>query len=117
MLVYHKEPKGYMSFGSLRVYGRQYAYGTMGPTDVPKKIYDEYKRYFIDAEYTREWLERKYKHEFPDVKFTVDSLQRLKWNIMVRVAKGVGVEFAGRANVKPTVSERYALKKSILSYL
>lgn len=113
MLVYLKEPMGYTVLDGFRVYGRNYAFGTIGPVNLPYDVYGKNKDILVEAKYTKDWLERKYGKQFPDISFTSKDLDTLDFNIMSEVANLIGIKHH-RGRGKPTDTERRALKRSIL---
>lgn len=117
VLVYLKEEMGYTQIEGYRVYGKKYAYGSFGPVDLPADLYKKNKAILEDAKYTREWLEEKFNKKFPAIAFTVDDLYKMKFSAMVEIAKLMGIKYAGVTGKNPTVRERHALRKSIISFL
>lgn len=93
MLVYHKEPMGYIQLGLQRVYGKHYCKGRFGPTDLDYNIWQNNKDILIEAEYTKEWLENKYKKEFPPIEFKISTLKNLDDRTLKQLAILVGVKF------------------------
>lgn len=115
MLVYLKEQMGYGSIEGQRVYGRKYARGTFGPTDIPYSLWEKHKNCLAPGEYTSKWLETKYKKQFPDIVFTIDSLKELDDSMLSSIAKLVGVLFVDKPyNRSMDLIERRALIKSII---
>lgn len=111
MLVFLKDDMSYTTIGGLRVYGKKFSYGSFGPTDVPIEIYKEKKNVLSEAEYTKEWLDAKYKCEFPDVSFMLSELYKINIYDLINIAKCVGITYhKGR---KITVSEKLALCRAI----
>ena len=117
MLVYLKEPMGYTELDGYRVYGCKYAYGSFGSTDLPMAIYKKYKDRLEHAQYTTEWLEKKFNRPFPKLAFTIDSLYKMDFLVLVEIAKLVGIDYRVRAKKNPTVIERNALRRSVISFL
>ena len=113
MLVYLKNPMGYTTIDGKRVYGKKFAYGTFGPTDISIDAYEKYKDILEDAEYTKEWLENKYKANFPDIKFTINTIKNLDYKNLALLAKLVGVKYHKGVKRKITRAEKNALVRSI----
>lgn len=117
MLVYFKEPMSYTIIDGYRIYGRRYAFGTFGSTDVPESIYRENRAALIDAEYTNQWLERKFKRPFPPISFTINNLYEMEDERLIKLATLVGVKCVYPKTHELTVKQRHALRKSIIYFL
>lgn len=117
MLVYLKEPMGYTQISEYRIYGKKYAYGSFGPTNIPYDLYKANYDILEDAHYTKRWLDSKFKREFPHISFTIQDLYKMDFSLMVEIAKLVGVKYTGSLKKEPTTSEKHALRKSIISFL
>lgn len=117
MLVYLREEMGYTQLDGYRIYGKKYAYGSFGPADLPIELYKKNKKILEDAKYTKAWLDKKFGKDFPAISFTVDDLYKMKFSSMVEIASLMGIKYAGPTNKNPTVRERHALRKSIISFL
>lgn len=117
MLVYFKEPMSYTIIDGYRIYGRRYAFGTFGSTDVPESIYRENRAALIDAEYTNQWLERKFKRHFPPISFTINNLYEMEDERLIKLATLVGVKCVYPKTHELTVKQRHALRKSIIYFL
>lgn len=115
MLVYLKSPMGYTTLDGIRVYGKYYNYGSFGPSDIPFQTYKRHKDILEDAVYTKEWLESKFKKEFPDISFTVQDIFGLDSKTLISLARLVGVNYT--SNKELTINERYSLRKSLISFL
>lgn len=117
MLVFLREPMGYTQLDGHRVYGRKYAYGSFGPTDLPTDLYKKHKDILEDAKYTKVWLDNKFKQNFPDIAFTASDLYRMDFEAMVDIARKMGIKYVWTTNKKPTTKERHALRRSIIAFL
>lgn len=117
MLVYLKEPMGYTQLDGYRVYGRKYAYGSFGSTDLPVATYKKYKEILEDAPYTQGWLESKFNKSFDGYCFRIRDLYSMSFEDMIKLARLVGINYVERGRHEPTVKERNALRKSIVAFL
>lgn len=117
MLVYFKEPMGYTVVDRFRIYGRKYAYGSFGSTDLPVDVYHEYRGLLEDAEYTTDWLEKKFKRQFPPISFTILHLYEMEDNRLIQLAGLVGVRSTYGKSQELTIKQRHALRKSIINFL
>jgi len=115
MLVYLKSPMGYTQIGPYRIYGRKFAYGIFGSTDIPRTIYSENQNILDEADYTKEWLEEKFNIEFPNVSFKLSKLHNLTNKQLIDIARGVGIKYI--KNDKLNRKEKYAICRSIYNIL
>jgi len=113
MLAYLKSPMGYTQIGPYRIYGRKFAYGRFGSTDIPKKIYDEHKNILEEGEYTQDWLEEKFEIDFPSVSFKLSQLYKVAPRTLIKIARCVGIDYI--KNSRLTNAEKRALCRSIAS--
>jgi len=111
MLVYLKNSMGYTSIGGIRVYGKKYAYGSLGPADIPAKLFKENKSILEEAYYTKEWLSKRFGANFPDVNFRLSDLAKLDLDIIIDIAKCVGIDYIKSKNTSP--AEKRAIIKTI----
>lgn len=111
MLVFLKEDMGYIKLGNYRIYGKKYSYGRMGPTDIPYDIYKEYNNILECAEYTKEWLDKKFNTEFPDISFLLKDLKKIDTDTLIQIANCVGIKYIKSRWMKP--NEIRALCRSI----
>ena len=111
MLVYLKSNMSYTVLGGQRVYGRKFAYGSLGPTDVSMDIYKENKDILEEAEYTKKWLDNKFGKEFPNISFKPSELYRLDMDVLTHIARGVGIKYFRRR--KTSIQEKRALCRAI----
>lgn len=116
MLVYLKQPMGYTSVDNKRVYGKCYAYGAFGPTNISMEAYAEHKNILIEAEYTKDWLDKKYNEDFPDTTFKLSELNKIDYATLSKIANLVGIKHH-KSRRKPTTSELIALRRSVAAAL
>jgi hypothetical protein len=103
---------GYTSIGSKRVYGKKFSYGSMGPTNITKKLYEQHKDKLTETEYTSTWLEAKYDEDFPDVSFKYTELSKLDYDSLSKIAQAIGIKYH-RGRSKPNRAELMALRRSV----
>lgn len=113
MLVYLKNPYGYTTIGGKRVYGKSYAYGTMGPTDIGMKEWEAHKDVLEEATYSCEWLEKHFGLNKRGFSFTFSDLKKIPFRELVLIAKYVGVQYVGPIKTVGSIKERNSLIKSI----
>lgn len=94
-----------------RVYGRKFAYGSLGPTDISMNIYEDNKSILEEAEYTREWLSNKFGGEFPNISFKPSQLYSLHIDVLAKIAYGVGIKYLRKRKI--SVQEKRALCRTI----
>lgn len=82
---------GYLDIDGQRVYGRNFAYGSFGPTDIDRKTYKHNKKFLEEAVYTKEILEEKFGGEFPNISFKLSELRELPWDIVSELARLIGM--------------------------
>ena len=111
MLVYLKSEMSYTVIGDKRVYGKKFAYGSLGPTDISLNIFKQNRDMLEEAEYTKAWLDNKFDKEFPDISFKPSQLYRLDMDNLTKIAHGVGIKYL--RNRKTTVQEKRALCRVI----
>ena len=111
MLVYLRSNMSYTVLDGQRVYGKKFAYGSLGPTDVSMNIYKENKDILEEAEYTKEWLDNKFGKEFPNISFKLSQLYGLAMDDLILVAQGVGINYL--RNRKISVQEKRTLCRAI----
>lgn len=93
VLVYAKNPMGYMSLGPHRIYGKYFNYGRFGPSDIPRQMYKENKDILTEAEYTTEWLEEKFDKKFPQVSFKISEFYKVDIDTLIEIALLVGIKY------------------------
>lgn len=116
MLVYHKDPIGYVQFGRYRVYGEYYNYGIHGPADIPRKIFLRNREQLIEVAYTKDYLEERYGGEFPSVKFRQTMIRLVDFKTTIELARALGIDYKKSVG-KSTRDERRALRRSIVNKL
>ncbi len=115
MLVYLKEPMGYSEIAGQRIYGSKYARGTFGPRDIPWDLYQKNKEILAHAEYTDDWLSKKFSKQFPSISFTVDTLKDLDDSTLAELARLLGVRYINKAYGRAMdLKERNAIIRSII---
>jgi hypothetical protein len=117
MLVYFKEPMGHTVVDGYRIYGRKYAYGSFGSTDLPLNVYKENRELLEDAEYTTAWLEKKFKRGFPPLSFTIKTLYEMQDDKLIQIATLIGIKSNYSKTQELTIKQRHALRKSIIYFL
>lgn len=116
VLVYLKEPMAYTQINEYRIYGECFSYGRFGSTDLPLSIYKENLDILKDAEYTKEWLEKKFGTEFPETCFTISNLLKLDNTTLIEIARCMGIHYIkGREDLSREI--RKSLKRSIVTAL
>lgn len=113
MLVYLKEKRGCTQIEGFRIYGKYYSFGSFGSTDVPIEIYKKNKNILLDAPYTKEWLDKKFKSNFPIVNFTIQDIKHMSNKNLVIIAKAMDIKFTGN-HKGICLQERNAIKKAII---
>lgn len=101
----------YTLINDKRVYGRKFAYGSLGPTDISIDVYNEKKDILSEAEYTREWLSNKFGKEFPNISFKPSQLYKLDLSTLTQIAHGVGIKYIRTRKI--SVQEKRALCRAI----
>lgn len=117
MLVYFKEPMSFVELEGYRIYGRKYAYGSFGSTDIPLELYNSHRHLFLDAEYSPQWLERRFGRKFPQITFTAQDLYNMEDAKLAELAIALGVKYYYRKTAELSIKERHALRKSIITFL
>jgi len=111
MLVYLKNNMAYTSIAGKRVYGEWYAYGSMGPTDIPIELFRKNTDILKEAYYTKDWLSIKFNTDFPDIQFKLSNLKNLDIDVLIEIARCVGIDYIKTKNISST--EKRALIKII----
>ena len=115
MLVYHKEPMGYTSIGSKRIYGKFFNYGRFGPANVTRSTFKKHKNILEEVEYDEKILKKIFGVTFPIVRFRISELWKLDFNKLIEVALLIGIPYIPSRT--PTYNERRALRKSVIGRL
>ena len=90
----------------------------MPPTNIPYDLFKENQHWLIEAEYTTEWLEKKFNKKFPSVIFKYSELHKLHDDLLIEIAILCGVDYKmkwGHGHL--SLEEKNALKKGILYML
>lgn len=111
MLVYLKNNMSYTILDGKRIYGRKFAYGSFGPTDISISTYKEQQNILEEAEYTKEWLDNKFGKNFPNITFKLSGLYKIEINILIQIAYCVGIKYLQRYKI--SVHEKRALCRAI----
>lgn len=111
MLVYAKEPMGYLTIGPYRIYGKYFAYGRFGSTDIPRSVFKQHKSVLEEVEYTSEWFKNKFDTAFPDFSFKISEMWKLDFDVLIEVAKIIGIKYIKPKH--PSDIEKRALRKSV----
>ncbi len=93
------------------VYGRFYALGSFGPTNVTRKTFLKHKNILEEIEITKEWLLKKTGKCFP-VGFKTGELHFLDFDVTIDIARLLGVEYI--KSRKPSSTEQAALRRAII---
>ena len=101
----------YTVLNGKRIYGKKFAYGSFGPTDISIDVYKEKKDILEEAEYTKEWLDNKFGNNFPNIAFKSSQLYRLDMDTLIQVAHGVGIKYLRRRKI--SVQEKRTLCRAI----
>lgn len=116
MLVYTKEPMGYMSIDGKRIYGENFNYGKFGPTEITHEAYLKYKGVLKEAPIVPEWLEKRFGKKFPQVNFVYeDTYENIDFDTVIEIAKTLGINYI--KSFKPTRSEKRALRRAIINII
>lgn len=113
MLVYLKEPMGCSDISGRRVYGRFYAYGSFGPTQIPRGVFFKNKDVLEEAQITGSWLSERSGKLFPSVSFKTTELYLLDFNMLIRIADLLGIKYI--RSRKPSAAEKKALGRAVVT--
>jgi hypothetical protein len=94
-----------------RVYGKKFAYGSFGPTDISFEVYENNSKILSEAYYTKQWLDKKYNMDFPDITFKLSDLYKIDIDTLIEISRCIGIKYHKRR--KTTVPEKKALCRSI----
>lgn len=111
MLVRLKEPMGYSTIDGRRVYGKHYAYGSFGPTKVPRRVYLKNRDVLEEVEITGEWLSKQTNKLFPDVKFLITRMSELTLEETLRIAELLDIKFIKTRNINKAALSRSIVKR------
>lgn len=104
---------GYTTIGGKRIYGKYFSYGRFGATNIPYKLFLKHKDQLEDIVYTGAMLEDKFGCKFPDISFRLSEIHLVDFLDLVSVLRAFGIHY--HASKKPTIQERRALRRSIIS--
>jgi hypothetical protein len=111
MLVRLKEPMGYSTIEGHRVYGKCYAYGSFGPTNIPKKVYSKYRDVLEEVRVTGKWLSEKTGKEFPNVSFIITRMSHLDLETIIEIGQLLGVKYIPTRKPNKAALSRAVVKK------
>lgn len=94
-----------------RVYGRFYAYGSFGPTNLPRALYLKHKEVLEEIEITPEWLKNKTGKDFP-IGIKPTEFFQVDFDIVIDIAHQLGIEYIKSRS--PTTLEQSALRRAII---
>jgi hypothetical protein len=113
MLVYSKQPMGYTSVGDKRVYGKSFAYGRFGPTEITYKEYMKNRDYLVQHPVTSAWLSSKFDKAFPEAEFTYENMHDdVSFETLVEIANLLEIKYVKKG--KPTIAEKRSLRRAII---
>ena len=95
-----------------RIYGRCYAYGSMGPTIIPRAVFFKNRDRLEEAEVTSSWIQKQTGNICPTVSFKTTELGKLDLNLTIEVAAALGINYIKSAKV--TTKEKVALRQAIV---
>jgi hypothetical protein len=96
-----------------RVYGKFYAYGSMGPTRIPRGIFKENRDILEEAEFTSDWINSRTGGKLSsNIKFKSYTLKKYNWDILVEIARVLNIKF-----VKQKRDDSYIKRSLIRSIL
>jgi len=102
---------GYTTINSVRVYGKHFAYGKFGPTEMPFEVFKQNRNILCEVPITGKWLSKKFHKSFPDVVFKLSEMWKLDFDKTVQIARLLGIPYLSPK--KTTDSQRRALRRSI----
>lgn len=111
MLVQLKEPMGYSTIGGHRVYGKYYAYGSFGPTSVPREVYFSNREILEEVAITGKWLGKKTGRQFPNISFFTTKMSELDLETTIKIARLLGIEFIKTRKPNKTALSRTIVKR------
>jgi hypothetical protein len=115
MLVYLSQPMSACKIDGQPVYGKYFARGSFGPTNIPKATYLKNKDILEEFVITSEWLSRKFGKEFPSIAFTPSTFWTIDFQLVIEVARVLGIDYKSRGNKEYSDIEKRALRRSVLS--
>jgi hypothetical protein len=115
MLVYLKNAMSYTVLDGKRIYGKKFAYGSFGPTDINIDTYMEKRDILEEAEYTKRWLDNKFNTNLPNVSFKLSELYNIDIKILSKIALCIGIKYFKPRKV--SIEEKKALCRAIKKIL
>lgn len=104
---------GYTTIDNKRIYGKNFSYGRFGATDISYKSFMKHKEQLEDVVYTGAMLEDMFGCKFPEVSFKLSEIHLVDFLDLVSIIRAFGIHY--HASKKPTIQERRALRRSIIS--
>lgn len=117
MLVYLKESMAYTTLDGIRIYGKNYCRGKFGPVDLPRDTYEKYKEILEDAPYTPKWLSKRFGKPFNHPPFRACDIRSFDFEKLIDLALYLDIKYSRDGRLEPSVKEKNAIVKSILSRL
>ena len=96
------------------VYGKYYAYGTFGPTNLPRSVFVKNKDVLEEIEIDKGWLLKKTGNAFP-TSFKTTELYTFDFDVTVQIARLLGIDYIKSKN--PSTKEQSALRRAIINKL
>lgn len=115
MYVYLKEPMAHAIIDGIALYGKYYARGSFGATNVSRQFYTKHKEVLEEFEITSEWLKRKFNKEFPSLAFTPKNFWTIDFHTVVEFARLLGIDYKWSSQREFTDVEKRALRRSVLA--
>lgn len=115
MLAYAKEPMGYTQVGAKRVYGKYYAYGSFGPTEIKWKDFRAHRDILEECPITTRWLNKKFNLDIKEeIIFRYEeTYSYMSFSHMIVIAKALGIPYIKSRN--STTSEKRALRRAVIA--
>lgn len=111
MLVYLKQPMYHTTIDGYRVYGRKYAYGSFGATNIPINVYKQNIDILEEASYHWKWLEEKFVKEFPKISLDMSNIYYLDIKVLIKIAHLIGIKYIKPRHV--TIEQKKTLCRII----
>lgn len=105
----------YSVISGRRIYGKFFAHGKFGPTNIPRKLYFEHRELFQEMEIDDVWLSKKFGRTFPNIKFIPTKIWEVDFQLLIEVAKLLGIQYKTKGNKEYTDTEKRALRKCVLN--
>lgn len=111
MLVTLKEPMGYSTINGHRIYGKCYAYGSFGPTNIPREVYFKHRDVLEETKVTGNWLSKKTGKKFPNVSFAITKMSELDFKTIIEIGELLGVKYIPTRKPNQAALSRAVVKK------